>query len=493
MQKIFILISILVTMFISEYKGKINPLAFVNTDKEKIKKVVVPKDVVPKQIVFAKEVIPKVEQEVADPIIDFSLEAYKQLEKSKIKEIKFNFERYLAQLLQVDKGYDNSYLSHKLTKIKNLILQDKYNFNFYFQGTVGYGRDISDTGGFTNKSTASAELVLTKRLYDGQKKYTYNKQTFLEQRLAELEYLKTKEQLVLLGLDIYTNLLLVQEQIKIQTKIKKYKQSFLDTLDKRAKVLKVVDLNKLNIQNEVLDIEKNLIVLIQAYKTYTHMFRQSIDFTKKGKLVLGWFDVSKSISNLYNLKKMAMAKNSDIAISHNQLKLSQVDIIMQHSRNDWEVDFNSIAGYKKTRTKTDGSKYDTSGTAWDTSLVFKYPIYERNDIKLNVQRAKIQTLQTKNLLNIQQKNILNLIEQKYNEYEQYNKLDIILKKQSKILTHTKEAYKQRYLLGAGTYKEFSEELKKHLDNENDFLINSINIRKSFVELSILTGDRFFGK
>ncbi len=428
-----------------------------------------------------------------DPIIEFSQQAYMQLEKMKIKKIKFNFETYLSKLLQSSKEYDNSYLNYKLAKLQNLISQDKYNFNFHFQTALGYSRSIPNTGGFTDTSTLNSDLVLSKKLYDGQKSYTYNKKAFLVQRLSELEHLKTKEQVTLLGLDIYTNLLLIQEQIKIQKKVQKYKKSLLNNLDKRSKVLKIVDLDKLAIQNEILDLEKSLINLTQMYKTSNHLFRQSIDLSADGKIILGWFDISQSISNLYNLKKMAMAKNNDVAVSQNQLKLSQADIIMQHSRKDWEINFNTALGIQTQKVKTSTTVTNTHGTAWNTALTFKYPIYQGNDINLNVQRAKIETLKAKNLLNIQQKSILNLIEQKYNEYEQNSKLDTILKKQSKILTRTKEAYKKRYLLGAGPYREFSDEISKHLTNENDSLINSINIRKNFIELSILTGKKIFGK
>jgi len=419
---------------------------------------------------------------------------YKELvQKKPYKKIKFDFKSYLHRLISKNNYYDNSYIDKQLTKIKNLIAQDRYNFDLSALTTLSYNREILETGGFQTKSSIDTGFVLSKKIYDGQKNYIYTKKPYLENRLSELKYLKAKEQVTLLGLDIYTNLLIVQEQLKIQKKIKKYKEFLLKSLNKREIVLKTINLDKLIIKNEILNIDKNILNLTQLYKSYNHIFRQSIDFSGRGKLVLGWFDTSRLTSNLANLKRMTLLRNNDVLIAENKLKLLEANVVLEDARKDWEVDFLSTVGYNNSKTTTPDNNYRTSGIAWQSSLTFKYPIYQRDDIFLNLQKMKLETLQKKNLLNQAQKNVLNLVENKYNLYRQYNDLNDILNKQSKILEKTNQSFKNRYISGVGSYKDYSLELSKRLENENERLINSINIRKIFIETALISGDEIFGE
>ncbi len=407
--------------------------------------------------------------------------------------IRYSFEQYISQLLSQDNSYINSYLETKITHIKNINKESRYNFNLDFVTSLSYDKEFLENGVLAYNSNLNSEFIFQKKLYDGQKNSIKTKKTFLEQRLSELNYLKKKEQMIVLGLHIYKNLLILQEQLRIEKRVKKDKKQLLKDITKREKILKKSEIDRLIIENEILNIDKNIISLVQLYKSYIHIFKQTINFNENKKIRLGWIHISKNIANLLNIKKMTLLKNSDILISENILKLSENKIVMESKQKDWEIDFESRIGYRYSQTKTSDTRYESDGMVWQNNITFKYPIFQRDDRSLNIEVAKLETLQKKNLLNQKQKDILNALEERYTQYEQFYKLKTILKQQSKIVQKISKNMKQRYLIGLSSYSEYSREFDKKTNNEKSKLLNNINIISSLIDISLLSGNQIFGK
>lgn len=415
-----------------------------------------------------------------DPQIDYLI-----AKKPSIDIDYFHFQQYLAHLFGQNKTIDNALLNEKLQRIKNQIEQDKYNLDFFFSASIALRKDQGDSDTPPSK-TRSKKLALNanKRLYDGKKHLIYNEKPLLENRQKALETLQVKEQLLLLGLDIYTNMLLKQELVTLKQQSHQRKQKILTTISKKHQQNNNNLIDKLSLQSDIYDSQKGMTTLTMDHKTADKLFRQSADLKSANKIELSWLHTKTNFKNLADIKKRAIAKNTRIAIEENKFKLNQTDILMQHKRHDWEIDFRSSYGYSNEFSDIDKL---TQGKDWGIGLAFKYPIYLRNDISLHVRRAKIEAMQSKNTLTTEQKIVFNLIETRYNQLQAINAIIKLLQKQRHLLRQRENILKFRYLASLADYSTFADAVTKRQSVDEEYIVSLIDKSKLDIELSVLMG------
>ncbi len=407
-----------------------------------------------------------------------------------------NFKRYIDVLFESNDKAHEIFYQKKIDYILSEIKKDKYNFDVYANGYLITGSSISAQSGNTpningDYTGAGVSLHANKILYDGGYGLVNNAYDILYKRLADIDELNAKDRLIIFGASIYSNLYISQEELGILKKILK-QQIFVTNIIKHGyKKGKNSPLDLIDSKNDLLNLRRSVLNMKYQYLNNDFILRHSIKSRSKKPYQLYPMSVKLNIDSLKLLQKEAIAHSGVLAKESNLLNLKQVDLLFQKRRRIPELRFDSYIGYGLSKDKIFNLSSPGSGAFWELGLNFKLPIYNRNDINLNVQKERLNILKQKEVLSAGQRAILVQVEKSYNEIQRTKKQIDIIKEQLSLQNHKLKIAKERYFAGVSPYGAYSNAIKGFLNYESQLLSMQQKYKQEISILSILVGKRDF--
>ena len=181
--------------------------------------------------------------------------------------------------------------------------------------------------------------------------------------------------------------------------------------------------------------------------------------------------------------------NPQIAIAQNRLKDEKVSILNESARRMPIVDLDASTGYGWSEDLITNNKED--GFNWDVGVTVNIPIYERNDIYLNEQRAKVVALQAKNDLRLTIKNALSNWDNHKKTTKRLNTLKELLKKQLIGQKEKLNIIRKKYLEGKSDYRDYADALNKITLVSVDLVNNLILLEKEKIIGNYLLGKKIY--
>jgi hypothetical protein len=370
-----------------------------------------------------------------------------------------DFKRYLQVLLKENEDVDNEYYYKKLTEIETLIQQDAYNSNIELTVLTSARRTVDIDKTLTRDLRLSSRLSWNKRLYDGAKGYLYNQNQILKERDASLRYKRAKEQLALTGAELYDNCLYSQLAITIYEKFYEMQKKTYAIVHHRVLTGFGSPVDEIDAKNDLLGIKKQLLTQKFTHRKNLYLFRSSINFTSEKIPYFKWWHIQEpDLPNMIE-KDLFFHKNLDLAIADNQSKLQDLNYLMMKSAKLPEINSYAAYGYDIGKDNFDlsGNGFGTSYN-WELGIRLTLPIYRRNDIYLQTQKAKIEAIIEKNKRKKEFKRQRDLYEIDRDEIELYKKHYKLVEQQYQAQLRKMQIILKRYLDGKAYYRDYSDAL-----------------------------------
>lgn len=400
----------------------------------------------------------------------------------------YSYINYFQRLLKEDENLENSYYENEITKIEQLIREDDYNSNIYLSATSGISTDYT-TGTKESNFDNNVRLNWQYRLYDGQKKYIYDQVRKISEQSAQVVYNDAKNNLALLGADLYGNLLSSQATLTF----------FKDLYDSQNELYKRIHENRIvglstvvdeiDSKDDLIEIEKQIIGYEVLHSRNTFILKQSINSKSTKPVYLMPLNITDTQYSDKEEEKILLNSNPAIVIAQNNLKDSKVSVLTENSRYLPSIDLSSSYGYSWTRDLI--TKQKDQGIGWETLVNFNMPIYERNDIYLNEQRTKVIALQRKNDLKLAIKETLNTWDNHKKTIQQLSKENKLLKTQLSGQKEKINIVKKQYLEGKIDYREYANSLNRLSTLTIDLINNIINSEKQKIIGNYLLGKKIY--
>ena len=404
----------------------------------------------------------------------------------------FSLQKYLKKLLETDKNFKIRELDSKIYNITPNIEQDKYNPNVYFSAGATL-RKTYNVGNATNYASLDtlAALHLDWHLYDGQKEFFTNERKVIFNRLSKLNLLEAKDNVILNGIYTYMDLWYLQKIID--------KYNFL--LQQQERVTKIIKVRALrggstyiyapiDSQNDLYTLDLNVSDVKENYIQQEYIFRQSIELASKKSIYLYDPVYNEMNKSLGQLQKEAIANNRELARLQEQYKLSKSDLVLEAARQGWSIDFNSYGGYGYSK-EIEGTKRSGDGLEWQVGLRATYPLSQRKDITYQVERRKLLVKQAMLRVSNKIKTLLTSVSKLYNSVKKLQYKENIYIMQNKILKERLNISYNRFMKGAGSYKDYSDTLRAFTENLRAKLINETMLHASILQLYLVTGKNLF--
>lgn len=407
-----------------------------------------------------------------------------------------SYKRYMNALFEYNNQIGKSFYQKKIDYILTYIKKDRYNFDIYAtaHATTGhylssYSSTPSNTGNSNEDTTIGVALHADKLIYDGERSLVYNGYNTLNQRLADIKELNTKERLNILGTTIYSNVYLVQEKLALFKTMLKAQQKLAMIVNQGYKKGKISVINNIDAKSDLLNLRRNILSLQTQYLNSIHILRYSIKSKAKNRYRLLPSAINWDLKPLKLLKKEAINTNSDIAIESNILKIRQMDILAQKRRYYPTINFTSSAGYGTSDTKVFSLNSGGMGTYWQMGLTLRMPIYNRDDIRLSKEKSTYDALKQKKILSSKIQSILTQVDHSYAVLQRIKKENSIFQEQVSLQSLKMKTAKEKFLEGVLPYKTYSDALNNFLRYKIQLIESEQNYIKEVVILNSLVGNK----
>ncbi len=400
----------------------------------------------------------------------------------------FSLKSYLGKLLEEDLEYKNRNLQSKITLLNSLIEQNRYNPDIYLAGEFQAQKTLDMSRVNPNiELEAIGKINFNMRLYDAQRSNYMNSRKELFKQLSSLEIIDAKEQLELLGIEIYTDLLQIQQTINSYNILLKYQLDITDIAIKRASKGLGGIYDKTQAENDLINIQLRISDLRELLIQKEYMFKQSINLKSGAPIKLMDIEYQKLDMSLVQLQKKALQNNPRLHVMQKQYELSQSDIQLEQDRKGFIVDWTSHYGFGHAK-QLESPFHSNDGDDWLALLSIKYPLYERGDIAMQVQEKKIRALESKNTLEIEKRFLSRTVNRLYNSLKKHNIKNRLYKRQKEVLLERSTISYNRFKEALETYKAYSDSLRDMARSDESYIQNKILVDVNTLEIYILSGE-----
>lgn len=400
----------------------------------------------------------------------------------------YSYSAYFSKLLKEDEDIENSYYSNKLISIEQLIKEDKYNSNLYIEASSQYTEDEALA---TKERTLESNVALKweYRLYDGQMSYLYNQVKRISEQGSMIRYEDAKNNLAIVGSDLYANLLFTQTILDIYKDLYVSQTNLFEIIKEKRKkgISSVVD--EIDAKNDLLELEKRLFSYEVQHARNTYLVKKSINSQSSKPLYVSPLNVSATNHSEEEERMLIMHNNPDIALAQNELKNRKVEILSEAGRWMPRVDLNAYTGYSVNEDIVNDAKED--GITSGAGITVEIPIYERNDIYLSEEKAKVIALQAKNNLKIAIKNSLDAWDAHKKDIEQLQRVYTILVEQLKDQRRKLAIVRKQFLDGKADYRYYADALNAVSLLSVDLIFNTISQEKRKIFGNYLLGKKIY--
>lgn len=415
-----------------------------------------------------------------------------------------DFKNYIAALFQYNENAKELFYQKKIDYLLNEIQKDRYGFDVFVDGYARTGSYIStkqtnlptvQAGGF-NESSVGAAINANQLLYDGQYTLINKHYDILNKRLANIKALNAKEKLLLLGINIYSNLFNSQEKLKLFHEMYDKQEQMQMSIEKSYNLGAASTLNYIDSKNDLLNLKKAILSLTYEHLHNEYILRHSIKAKGEKKYTLMPEKINFTFDSLKDLQKQAIQNSSDIALESNKLKINQTDLSAQKRRYYPTVNFNSYLGYGSANDALFFKNFNNTGFSsyWELGLRINIPLYNRGDIILNKEKELHTILLQKNVLSLKTREILTELERSYHSVQMMQQQQDILHKQIALLHKKVEIAAKLYNAGSVQYRDYSDAVKNYLEYKSQEITLKQRYIKEMFLLAVLTGKRdFYGK
>lgn len=400
----------------------------------------------------------------------------------------YSYTNYFKRLLKEDEDVENSYYTNEIARIDQLIREDRYNSNVFISASSSITSEYA-AAQKTKSHDTNVDLNWQYRLYDGQRTYIFDQIKKIRGQGAQIRYEDDKNNLAILGSDLYGNLLFSQTILNVYKSLYSSQESLYDIIYQNRKNGLATIVDELDAKYDLIELEKQVLANEVLHSRNTYILKQSINSKSSKPIFITPLNVSESNHSLEEEKMLIMHNNPTIALAQNTFKNDKVLILNEASRRNPTVDLSASTGYSWSKDLI--TKETNSGAGWDATISVNIPIYERNDIYLNEQRAKVVALQSKNDLKIATKAALNAWDNHKKTYQQLNKINSMLKEQLKGQKEKLVIIREQYLQGKADYPEYAEALNRVSIVSVDLVNNIIATQKEKLLGNYLLGKKIY--
>ena len=410
-----------------------------------------------------------------------------------------DFKNYIAALFQYNENAKELFYQKKIDYLLNEIQKDKYGFDVFLDGYARTGSYISTQQ--TNLPTAQpssfdesgvgAAINANKLLYDGQYTLINKNYDVLNKRLANIKALNAKEKLLLFGLNIYSNLFITQEKLKLFQEIYNKQAQMQKSIEKAYNLGAASTLNYIDSKNDLFDLKKAILSLTYEHLHNEYILRHSIKAKGEKKYTLMPEKINFAFDSLKDLQKQAIQNSSDIALESNKLKINETDLSAQKRRYYPTVNFNSYLGYGSANDVLFFKNFNNTGFSsyWELGLRINIPLYNRGDIIFNKEKELHSVLLQKNVLSLKTREILTEVERSYHTVEMIQQQQGILQEQITLLYKKVEIAAKLYHAGSVQYRDYSDAVKNYLEYKSQAIDLKQRYTKEMFLLAVLIGKR----
>ena len=410
------------------------------------------------------------------------------------------FHSYLDALFEFNENAQELFYKKKIDYLLNEIKKDKYGFDVFLNVYARTGSYIStqqtnlpltkQRGSF-DESSVGATINVNKILYDGSYRLTQKTYDILNKRVANIKALNAKEKLLLMGVNIYSNLYLSQEKLKLVEKMYEKQVKMQKSIEKAYNLGATSTLNYIDSKNDLLNLEKQILLLKYSHLHNEYILRHSIKAKGEKKYKLTPEKIKVSYSSLSDLQKQAIQNSSDIALESNKLKINQTNLFVQKRRYYPTLSFNSYLGYGASNDALFFKNLNNKSFSpyWQLALNVKIPLYNRGDIALQKEKEVHSILVQKNTLSLKTREILIEVERSYHSLQMIREEQDILQQQISLLYKKIKITTKLYHAGAAQYRDYSDAVKNYLA----YKMQEIDLKERYIKemflLATLTGKR----
>ena len=411
-----------------------------------------------------------------------------------------NFRSYMDALFEHNENAKDVFYQKKIDYLSNEIQKDKYGFDIFLSAYAKTGSYISTQQTKQkpiqkpqrfHESGTGVVLNINKLLYDGEYWLLQQNYNILNKRVADIKAINTKEKLSLVGVNIYLNLLNSQEKLEIFQNIYKLQQKIYQNIQKRYSLGVVSILDYIDAKNDMLNLERNILLLQYTHLHNEYILRHSIKSKGKNPYKLLPLKINISYDSLTQLQQEAIQNSSDIALISNTLKTSQTNLLKEKRRYYPTITFNSYVGYGAASDTLFFKDFDKLSFApyGELSLNISIPFYNRGDIILKKERELHTILLQKNLLSQKTREILIEVERSYHLLQTLHNQEKILQQQLHLLEQKRKVVTKLFDAKTISYKKYADTLKTYLDYKIQMIdLHQQSIRENFI-LAILIGKK----
>ena len=398
---------------------------------------------------------------------------------------------YLSELFEHNENAKEAFFQQKIDYVLADIQKDKYNFDVYLNGAVSTGEAVN----FATRSPstlATATVNVNKRLYDGGYSLS-DKYEAINKRLAEVSSINAKDRLALLGTALYYDLYNAQERVTMYKTLIEEQKNFKDTIQVKYKNGTSSILDYIDAKNDYVALQRTLSDANYQFLHNEYVLRQSIHSKSSMPLKLFAADVTIAVdlNSTTDIQERAIANNSDIAMESSLVKLKTADLINEQKRYYPTIDFTSSAGIANQNQKVFNFANNGLVGIWNLGLTANIPLYNRGDIRLNIQKNEYAVMLEENKFSSKIRDILNETQRSQTQLLRLNEQKKYVLELLSLAKKKLDTSKERYLKGLAQYRDYSEALNRVLGYQSDLItIESDIVKESFI-LSVIVGKREF--
>lgn len=410
-----------------------------------------------------------------------------------------DFKNYLAALFEYNENAKELFYQKKIDYLLNEIQKDKYGFDIFVNAYARTGSYIStqqtnlpttQPGRFDESGMGTA-INANKLLYDGQYTLINKNYDILNKRLANIKALNAKEKLLLFGVNIYSNLFISQEKLKLFQEMYSKQIQMQKSIEKAYNLGAASTLNYIDSKNDLLNLKRAILSLTYEHLHNEYILRHSIKAKGEKKYSLIPEKINFAFDSLRDLQKQAIQNNSDIALESNKLKINQTDLFAQKRRYYPTVNFNSHLGYGAADDALFFKNFNNTGFSsyWELGLSVNIPLYNRGDIILNKEKELHSVLLQKNVLSLKTREILIEVERSYHSIQMIQQQQGILQEQITLLQKKVEIAAKLYQAGSVQYRDYWDAVKNYLEYKSQEINLNERYTKEMFLLAVLIGKR----
>jgi len=405
------------------------------------------------------------------------------------------YQRYMDALFAHNDKVDETFYQQKIDSLLVEIRKDVYNVDIYLDGYLRTGRSVPAQGNGINVNGdytgAGTAIHADKLLWNGQYNLINNTYDVLNNRLARITEINSKEKLAIMGTTIYSNLYSSQEKLIANRKIYEKQLEVNENIKNSYKNGKISSIAYLDSKNDLLQMKKTIMRLEQEQLHNDYVLRHSIESKSTKIYKLSEAKIELDMDSLSSLEKQALNTSSDVAIESNKLKLKKADLLFQKRRYYPEIKFNSFLGYGIGNLQTFDIDHAGEGEYWELGLQFKMPLYNRNDIRLNEKREMYEVMKQKSIFSAKQRETLVLVDNYYKNIDTILKMQSIVEEQYDLMSKKLIIAREQFLSGVARYRDYSDASRDYLNYNSQ----NMDIQEQYLQnlsiLSILIGKREF--